>query len=115
MVLSTPWLNEQGVGQLFARFLALANMRRLPHQLDRARRPRRRGKTMIILNRDGTLECIAGGWRSGDTRRDSIDLPIDLVAQHHDLFDRVFALAFDVLALATVELRVRAAGQETLS
>jgi hypothetical protein len=42
-------------------------------------------------------------------------MPIDLVVQQNNLFDRVFALAFDVLGLATIELRVRAAGQETLS
>lgn len=69
---------------------------------------------MIILYRDGTLECITGGGRPDDTRQDSIEMPIDVVAKQNDLFDRVFTLAFDVLGLAKVELHVRAAGQKTL-
>jgi hypothetical protein len=70
---------------------------------------------MIILYQDGTIEGIAGGGRADDTTRDWVELPIDLIAQQNNLLDRVFALAFDVLGLATIELRVRAAGQETLS
>jgi hypothetical protein len=69
---------------------------------------------MIILHRDGTIECIAGGRRPDDTTRDWVELPIDLVALQSDLLDRVFTLAFDVLGLVTLELRVRAAGQKTL-
>jgi hypothetical protein len=73
-----------------------------------ARRPRGRGKTMIILNRDGTLEWILADCRSSKKMVDSIMLPDDLAEQHSNLFDQVFAFAFDVLGLVTVELRVRA-------
>ena len=66
---------------------------------------------MIILDRDGTLEWLPVERRPGATA-DSIELPADLVAQPSDLFDRVFAFAFDVLGLLTIELRVRVAGRE---
>ena len=69
---------------------------------------------MIILYQDGTIEGIAGGGSADDTTRDWVELPIDLVAQQNDLLDRVFTLAFDVLGLVTLELRVRAASQKTL-
>jgi hypothetical protein len=36
-----------------------------------------------------------------------IELPIDLLDHPSDLIDRVFAFAFDVLGLQTIELRVR--------
>jgi hypothetical protein len=72
-------------------------MRRLLHQLDRARHPSGRGKTMIILNRDGTLEWLLADCRPSKTMTDSIMLPDDLATQQSKLFDRVFAFAFDVL------------------
>ena len=68
---------------------------------------------MIILNRDGTLEWILADCRPGKTMTDSIVLPDDPIEQQSILFDRVFAFAFDVLGLVTVELRVRAAEQAT--
>ena len=67
---------------------------------------------MIILNRDGTLGWIPADCHLSETA-DSIELPADMVAHQSNLFDRVFAFAFDVLGLMTVELRVRAAGQES--
>jgi hypothetical protein len=92
----------------------LMNMRRLPYQLDRAQRPSGRDKTMIILNRDGTLEWILADCRPSKMMTDSIVIPAELAEQQSNLFDRVFAFAFDVLGLVTIELRVRAAAQETL-
>ena len=69
---------------------------------------------MIILNRDGTLEWIPVDCRTSEATTDSIELPADLVTGQRNLFDQIFAFAFDVLGLVTIELRVRAAGQETL-
>jgi hypothetical protein len=69
---------------------------------------------MIILNRDGTLEWIPVDCRTSKATAGSIELPADLVAQQSNLFDRVFAFAFDVLGLVTVELRIRATGSETV-
>jgi hypothetical protein len=69
---------------------------------------------MIILNRDGTLEWILADCRSGTTMTDSIVLPDDAIEQQSNLFDRVFAFAFDVLGLVTIELRVRATERATL-
>ena len=70
---------------------------------------------MIILNRDGTLEWLLADCRPSKTMTDSITLPDDLATQQSKLFDRVFAFAFDVLGLITVDLRIRVAGQETSS
>jgi hypothetical protein len=69
---------------------------------------------MIILNRDGTLEWVPVDCRASEATTDAFELPADLVAQPSNLFDQIFALAFDVLGLVTIELRVRATGQETL-
>jgi len=67
---------------------------------------------MMILNRNGSLEWNPlGGDTTGSTRA-SIDLPADLVAAQPDLLDRVFAFAFDVLGLVTIDLRIRASGLE---
>ena len=67
---------------------------------------------MMILNRNGSLEWnLLGGDTAGSTRG-SIDLPADLVAAQPDLLDRVFAFAFDVLELVTIDLRIRASGPE---
>ena len=69
---------------------------------------------MIILNRDGTLEWILADCRPSNKMVDSIMLPDDLAEQHSNVFERVFAFAFDVLGLVTVELRVRATERATL-
>jgi hypothetical protein len=45
----------------------------------------------------------------------TIDLPAALAAQPSDLYDRVFAFAFDVLGIHTVELRVRPADEALLA
>jgi hypothetical protein len=67
---------------------------------------------MIILNRDGTLEWKPVDRHPDDRTADSIELPAELVAQQSNLFDRVFAFAFDVLGLVTVELRIRTRASE---
>jgi len=45
-------------------------------------------------------------------KRASIDLPADMVAAQPGLLDRVFAFAFDVLGLVTIDIRIRANGLE---
>jgi hypothetical protein len=35
-----------------------------------------------------------------------LELPADLLEQHSDLIDRVWAFAFDVLGLRTLDLRI---------
>ena len=62
---------------------------------------------MIIVNRDGTL--TSDGAMEYDARRvkDTIVVSEDLVAQQPDLLDRIFTLAFDVLDLQTIDLRIR--------
>ena len=67
---------------------------------------------MMILNRNGLLEWNPLGGDTAGSTRGSIDLPADLVAEQPDLLDRVFAFAFDVLGLVTIELRIRASGPE---
>jgi hypothetical protein len=64
---------------------------------------------MIMLSSGGALKLdILNDAVSGRSKA-TIDLPNDLGAQAGDLYDRVFAFAFDVLGLQTVELRVRPA------
>jgi len=70
---------------------------------------------MMILNRNGSLEWNPLGSDSAGSTSGSIDLPADLVAAQPDLFDRVFAFAFDVLGLVTIDLRIRASGPEAES
>jgi hypothetical protein len=62
---------------------------------------------MIIVNRDGSL--TTEGAIEHVTRRvkDTIEVPEDLVAQQPDLIDRIFTFAFDVLALQTIDVRIR--------
>jgi hypothetical protein len=73
-------------------------MRKSPHHLDRARRSEAEGaEHMIILNRNGTLEWTPANSRPDQETKASIELSADLVAQQSNLFDRVFAFAFDML------------------
>jgi hypothetical protein len=62
---------------------------------------------MIILNRDGSLEWEAVEGYTAAATTGTIELSADLVARQSDLLDRLFAFAFDVLGLVTVELRIR--------
>jgi hypothetical protein len=62
---------------------------------------------MIMLSQNGALTLNILDDRTAGQSKATIDLPADLAAQPNDLFDRVFAFAFDVLGLQTVELRVR--------
>jgi hypothetical protein len=52
---------------------------------------------------------LYGGSVKTEVRLDrgSFELPVDLFDHPSDLIDRVFAFAFDVLGLQTVELRVQ--------
>ncbi|HEU5099274.1 MAG TPA: hypothetical protein VFU22_09655 [Roseiflexaceae bacterium] len=42
------------------------------------------------------------GWAAG-----KLEVPAELLAEQSDLLDRVFAFAFDVLGLHTLDLRIR--------
>jgi hypothetical protein len=56
---------------------------------------------------DGTLLWTALAVDTANQSSGTIELPIDLLDYPSDLIDRVLALAFDVLGLQTIELRVR--------
>ena len=68
---------------------------------------------MMIINRNGSLEWNPLGDDTAGSTRGLIDLSADLVAEQPDLFDRVFAFAFDVLGLVTIDLRIRPSEPET--
>jgi hypothetical protein len=67
---------------------------------------------MIAIQRDGSL-----AWNSlNDLRNQAVgtlELPAEVLDQQSDVFDRVFAFAFDVLRLHTLELRIRPYLKET--
>jgi hypothetical protein len=66
---------------------------------------------MIMLSRNGSMKLdISSDGISGRSKA-IIDLPAELTGQQTDLYDRVFAFAFDVLGIQTVELRVRPADE----
>jgi len=62
---------------------------------------------MIMLSRSGSLKLDIHNDGATGYSRATVDLSADLAAQRDDLYDRVFAFAFDVLGLQSVELRVR--------
>lgn len=62
---------------------------------------------MIMLSRTGSLKLDIHNDHDSGRSKATIDLPPDLAARQSDLYDRVFAFAFDVLGIQTVELRVR--------
>jgi hypothetical protein len=62
---------------------------------------------MIILNRDGTLTTEGAPERAAGRVKETIEVPEDLVTQQPDLIDRIFAFAFDVLGLQTIDVRIR--------
>ena len=64
---------------------------------------------MIILNRDGSLTTEGVPELVAKSRKDTIEVPEDLVSQQPDLLDRTFTFAFDVLGLQTIDLRIRPA------
>ncbi|HEX9373400.1 MAG TPA: hypothetical protein VF897_20470 [Roseiflexaceae bacterium] len=64
---------------------------------------------MIMLNHYGSMKLNVLDDCAPGRSKATIDLPADLADQPSDLYDRVFAFAFDVLGLQTVELRVRPA------
>lgn len=64
---------------------------------------------MIILNRDGTLTAEGAPEYVARRGKETIEVPEDLIAQQSDLIDRIFAFAFDVLGLQTIDVRIRPA------
>ena len=62
---------------------------------------------MIIVNGDGSLMREGTPQDVGRRVKDTIVVPVDLVAQQPDLIDRIFTFAFDVLDLQTIDLRIR--------
>ncbi|HET9224942.1 MAG TPA: hypothetical protein VFO07_20685 [Roseiflexaceae bacterium] len=62
---------------------------------------------MIVMKIDGSLI-----WNSIDAARSTnatgaVELPADLIAERSDLLDDLFTLAFDVLGLRKLDLRIR--------
>ena len=64
---------------------------------------------MIVLNRDGTLTAEGAPEHVVRRRKATIEVPEDLIAQQSDLIDRIFAFAFDVLGLQSIDVRIRPA------
>jgi hypothetical protein len=64
---------------------------------------------MIILNGDGTLTAEGVPEHLVRRRKETIEVPEDLIAQQSDLLDRIFAFAFDVLGLQSINVRIRPA------
>ena len=64
---------------------------------------------MIILHSDGTLTAEGAPEHVARRRKETIDVPEDLIAQQSDLIDRIFAFAFDVLGLQSIDVRIRPA------
>ena len=64
---------------------------------------------MIVLNRDGTLTAEGAPEHFIRRRKETIEVPADLIAQQSDLIDRIFAFAFDVLGLQSIDVRIRPA------
>ena len=62
---------------------------------------------MIILNRDGSLTTDDAPKHASRQIEDTIEVSEDLIAQQPDLLDRIFSVAFDVLGLQTIDLRIR--------
>ena len=62
---------------------------------------------MIILHRDGSLTSEAVPKHVARQGKDTIEVSEDLVAQHPDLIDRIFAFAFDELGLKSIDVRIR--------
>ena len=69
---------------------------------------------MIILNRDGTLTAEGVPRHVARRGKETIEVPEDLIAQQSDLIDRIFAFAFDVLGLQSIDVHIRpAVGDES--
>jgi hypothetical protein len=64
---------------------------------------------MIILNQDGTLTMEGAPEHVARQATETIEVPEEIVAQQPDLIDRIFAFAFDVLGLQTIDVRIRPA------
>jgi hypothetical protein len=62
---------------------------------------------MIIVNCDGSLMTEGAPERAAMPVKNTIVVPEDLIVQQPDLIDRIFTLAFDVLDLQTIDLRIR--------
>lgn len=66
---------------------------------------------MMMLSQSGSLRLDIHNDSASNCPKATLDLPAHLTAQQNDLFDRVFAFAFDVLGLQTADLRLRPADQ----
>ena len=64
---------------------------------------------MIILHCDGTLTAEDALEHVVRRRKETIEVPEDLIVQQSDLIDRIFAFAFDVLGLQSIDVRIRPA------
>ena len=64
---------------------------------------------MIVLNRDGTLTAEGVPEHLVRRRKETIEVPEDLIAQQSDLIDRIFTFAFDVLGIQAIDIRIRPA------
>lgn len=61
---------------------------------------------MIILNCDGSLTTEDTPELVTGRVKDTIEVSEDMVAQQPDLLDRIFAFAFDVQGLQTIDIRI---------
>src|SRR5262249_32674282 len=67
-----------------------------------------RNMTMIIMRSDGSFAWQHIDEHRTDKTKGTVEVSAGLLAQQSDLLDRLFAYAFDMLGLYTLELRVRA-------
>jgi hypothetical protein len=61
----------------------------------------------MLLQNDGMLIWAATTADRAGQKSGTIELPVNLLDEQSDLFDRLFAYTFDILGLQTVELRIR--------
>jgi hypothetical protein len=62
---------------------------------------------MLQIQKDGRLSRTGSTEDNPGQSKETIELPVDLLAQQSDLIDRVFTFVFDTLGLQTIELRIR--------
>jgi hypothetical protein len=62
---------------------------------------------MIVMEIDGSLIWNSLDDAASSSAAGAPELPADLLAQHSDLLDRVFRVAFDLLGLHPLDLWIR--------
>ena len=62
---------------------------------------------MIVIQSTKPLEWDGMNITVAERAAGTIEVSADLLVQHNDLIEHLFALAFDVLGLQTIEVRVR--------